>query len=184
MIELVQHPCKYSKCEVKNYLKEIEEHEARCPERTVKCPYLDCNEKVKLSEFQNHAMASECTYYFSSDFLTSGTLESNITDSGESIQSAVSGDMDWGMRVFKNHGKLFYFHRHFFSDEKTFVFYVTMAEHASEADKHLAKMTLKHPKDERKSLSFTQNVISIDSAPADRQSVMTSRSVMLFTGEP
>ena len=57
MIELVPHPCKYSECQVKNYLKDIEEHEERCPERVVKCPYLRCNDMVKVSEFKKHAMA-------------------------------------------------------------------------------------------------------------------------------
>ena len=53
-----------------------------------------------------------------------------------------------------------------------------MAEHASEADKYLAKMTLKHQSDERKSLSFIQNVISIDSSPTDSKSALASSSVM------
>ena len=86
--------------------------------------------------------------------------------------------MTWSMRALEDHGKIFYFHRHFFSTEQTFAFYVTMAEHVSESEKHLAKMTLKHQNDERKSLSFTQNVISIDSAPTDKEAVLASRSVM------
>jgi len=180
MIELVPHSCKYSKCQVKNYLKEIEEHEARCPERAVKCPYLYCNanEEVKVSEFKKHAIDKDCTFY-SSDFLSKGTIKSCIeTSSGESIQSVVSEDRNWKMRAFEDHGKLFYFHRHYFSAEQTFAFYVTMAEHDSEAEKHLAKMTLKHQNDWRKSLSFTQNVISMDSAPSDINSVLSSKSVM------
>ena len=51
MIERIPHPCKYSQCHVKNYLKEIVKHEARCPERTIKCPYLWCNEQVKVAEY-------------------------------------------------------------------------------------------------------------------------------------
>ena len=84
----------------------------------------------------------------------------------------------WKMCSFEDHGKLFNFHRHFFSAEQTFSFYVTMAELDSETDKYLAKMTLKHQNDKRKSLSFTQNVISIDSAPTDREAVLASKSVM------
>ena len=67
MIEIVPHPCKYSNCQVKNHLKEIEDHEERCQERTVKCPFLGCDEMVQVSDFQKHAMAEEnkCICYSS-----------------------------------------------------------------------------------------------------------------------
>ena len=177
IIEIVSHPCKYSKCQVKNNLKEIEKHEERCSERTVKCPYLGCNEMIHVREFQNHAMTEDCIYY-NSDLLTRKTMKSNLNDFGESLQSALSQNINWSMRAYEDHGKLFYFHRHYFSAEQTFAFYVTMAELDSESEKYRAKMTLKHQNDEWKSLSFTQNVISIDSAPTDSKAVLASKSVM------
>ena len=82
------------------------------------------------------------------------------------------------MRAFEDHGKIFYFHQLFFTAEETFAFYVTIAEHHSEAEKYLAKMTLKNQNDERKPLSITQNVISMDSAPSDTKAVLASESVI------
>ena len=124
------------------------------------------------------AKENDCKYYYS-DFLARRTINSSFEkERGESLQIALPEDMIWSMRAFEDHGKLFYFHRHYFSAEQTFAFYVTMAEHAGEADKYLAKMTLKHQNDERKSIPITQNVISIDSAPTDIKAVLASRSVI------
>ena len=84
------------------------------------------------------------------------------------------------MRVFENRGKMFYFHQHYFSAEQTFAFYVTMAEHESEAKKYLAKMTLKNQNDEIKPLTMIQDVISMDSAPSNIDAVLASESVMFI----
>ena len=44
----------------------------------------------------------------------------------------------------------------------------------------IIKMTLKNQNDDKKSLSITQNVISMDSAPCDEESVLASQSVMFI----
>ena len=59
--------------------------------------------------------------------------------------------------------------------------YVTMAENSSEADKYLAKVTLKDPDDERKSLSITKNVISMEGAPSDEDSVLAHDRVVFVS---
>ena len=182
MIERIPHSCKYG-CQVKNYLKEIVEHEGRCPERTVKCPgFFKCNEQVKIREYHKHALAEEndCNIDTDSD-LSDRTIRSLLIieiGKGESQESLRHENMDWPMRAFEYQGKIFYFHMHYFSAEQTFSFYVTMAEHSSEAEKYVAKMTLKNQNDDRKSLSTAQNVISMDAAPTDSDSVLASKSVM------
>ena len=116
-----------------------------------------------------------CTYYeagLSRIILLSFFIQ---PEKGESLQSVLLRDSNWPMRVFEDHGKIFYLHRHFFSVEQTFAFYITST---SEADKFLAKMTLKNQNDERKPLSITQNVISMELAPTDKKSVLASKSVM------
>ena len=79
----------------------------------------------------------------------------------------------WKMNVIQFNGKIFCFHQHFISAEKTFAFYIT-----SEAVNHLAKVTVKNQNDERKFLTMTQDVISIDSAPGDNYSILASEKVM------
>ena len=178
MISLIPHPCKYG-CPVKNYLKEIVEHEARCPERIVKCPFLRCDDMVKVKEYQKHAKAMENSCNGSSYNLSNIMISFfEFETTRESLQDALSHSCYWPMAAFKDQDKIFYFHVLYFSCEQTFAFYVTMAEHSSEAKKYLAKMTLKNLNDERKSLSMAQNVISIDSAPCDVKSVLASKSVM------
>ena len=61
---------------------------------------------------------------------------------------------------------------------RSFAWYVTIPETSTEAEKYLAKLTLKNLNDDRKSLSIAQNVISMDSAPRDKMAVMASQSVM------
>ena len=156
MLERVPHICKYG-CQVKNYLKEIVEHEGRAEE-------------------------NDCTIYSGSD-LSDRTIRSLLiieTGKGESQESLRHENMDWPMRAFEYQGKIFYFHMHFDWVEQTFCFYVTMAEHPSEAKKYVAKMTVKNQNDDidRKSLSIAQNVISMDVAPTDNDSVLASKSVM------
>jgi len=178
MIERIPHPCKYSECQVKNYLKEIVKHEARCPERTIECPYLYCKKQVKITEFYTHAVASTCNYC---PAVLSNTTDNYIEiKNGETLQSYLSTDMNWSMRVFEDHGKMFYFHQHYFAAEQIFAFYITMAEHSSEANKYLARMTLKNQNDPRKSLSIIQDVISMDSAPTNIDSILASKSVIFI----
>ena len=55
-----------------------------------------------------------------------------------------------------------------------------MAEHESETQKYLAKMTLKNQNDERKPLTMIQDVISMDSAPSNIDAVLASESVMFI----
>ena len=59
-----------------------------CPERTVKCPYLDCNEKVQVREFRKHVMAvgNECTYY------NSDTLKEKLMYTGIATKKG-----EWGL---------------------------------------------------------------------------------------
>merc|ERR1719232_561618 len=108
MIERIPHPCKFSPCQVKNYLKEIVEHETRCPERTIKCPYLVCNDEVKVRKYQNHAMATRtCNIYHDQLSRTiNSTFEYNLGN-GESLESLLLLNWDWKMRAFEGHGKLF-----------------------------------------------------------------------------
>ena len=177
MIERVPHPCKYG-CHVKKYLKEIVEHEARCPERTIKCPYLKCMDQVKVCDYNTHAMAAENTCNIYRDKLTRTIITPFLikTGSGESLQSVLSSSWNWAMMAFEDRGKIFYLHRHYFSTEQTFAFYVTAA--AADSAKYLAEMTLKNKNDVRKSLSIAQNVIPMDSAPTDSKAVLASTSVM------
>ena len=39
---------------------EIKQHEKECPERTIKCPYVECKKDIQLKGYREHAMLKEC----------------------------------------------------------------------------------------------------------------------------
>merc|ERR1719188_1852575 len=62
LIETVLHKCKFSQyhCNVEMRLDEIVNHEKKCPERTVKCPKISCQEKLQQKTFYEYASVSKC----------------------------------------------------------------------------------------------------------------------------
>ena len=103
----VPHPCKYSQfgCDVKKPLKEIFEHEAKCPERTIKCPYLRCKEVIQIKKYHEHAMNSECSRSHSNN------RQTNFSYIGKSASRV---DLFWSVKPYEDHGKTFYLHHYFF----------------------------------------------------------------------
>ena len=180
MIGKVPHSCKYNQygCQIKLLVPELEEHETKCPERTIKCPHIRCNDEVQIMNYYDHALTSTC------NIITSYNNENNYTinsKTGESIKSLLSRDRTWRMRGFCDYEETFYFHQLYFSEEKTFAFYVTSTMTDSEAEKYFTKITLKNQNNERKYLANVQTVISMDSAPRDRNEVLASKDVMFVS---
>ena len=178
LIERIPHPCKYRQlgCQIKNSLKEIIEHENRCLYKITNCPYLNCKSEVQIRNYHDHAMNSpSCNMNPNNQFKTFKSLFV------QSFNGQPSTILDWKMRGFEDQGKRFYFHMHYNPKVHAFVFYLTLAEDSSEAKKYLAKLTLKNPNDERKSISITQNVVSMESAPSDIESLLDSESAMFVS---
>ena len=55
LIEKVKHKCKYndSGCEETDFLMHLENHEKKCPERIITCPYLGC--RRRRVQFKNYS---------------------------------------------------------------------------------------------------------------------------------
>ena len=75
MIDVLPHKCKFSRfgCKEKLGLDDLIKHEAKCPERTVICPYRSCKQKVQLKMFSEHmnwSLESNCGSGNSMDLLT------------------------------------------------------------------------------------------------------------------
>ena len=107
MIEEIPHPCKYSQfgCKIKRCFIELEEHEERCPERTIKCPYLRCKEVIQIKKYHEHAMNSECSRSHSNN------RQTNFSYIGKSASRV---DLFWSVKPYEDHGKTFYLHHYFF----------------------------------------------------------------------
>ena len=58
LIELVNHECKFriQGCGARMLLRDLELPELKCPERTIKCPYHECEQIVKFKYFRFHAI--------------------------------------------------------------------------------------------------------------------------------
>ena len=230
IIDEIPHPCKYGQfgCEIKQRLNKLKEHESKCPERTIKCPYLKCKEEVQIKGYHLHhhalishrhrvhdiyvdgeffrSLLTQNAYFFMKSFEKSGrgNLAGNMrlrVDMTEKVEMCVdcqryfvSNDSlqkhlqevhkvpgpknDVSIRSSsslskKKSGDFFYLHQYYFSSEKAFAFYVT-----GEAEKNLVKITVKNFNDKRKFLTNVQSVVSMDSAPRDKEEVLASNSVM------
>ena len=66
IISVIKHECKYARhgCSQKMKLKEIAEHEDKCPWKTLKCPHKKCMRELSLSNFEYEYSSHGC----SSDF--------------------------------------------------------------------------------------------------------------------
>ena len=243
MIEEVPHPCKYRHfgCETKQRLNELVDHESKCPERTIECPYLRCNDEVQIKKYNEHAKTNNCNRHPFNVIANCSRTAFGLKN-GQSIESFLSKNKYWHMKTIKS-GHLgdvrlrrlrvdvtekvemcvdcqryfvgndslqkhlqevhkfpgpdptngisnssssspskkkregvFYLHQYFFSSEKTYAFYVT-----GEAEKCLAKITLKNFNDERRFLTNIQGVVSMDSAPRNENEVLASKNVMFVS---
>merc|ERR1719500_1973745 len=93
-------------------------------------------------------------------------------------QSYLLNNASWKLKPYEDHGKIFYVHHYYIASERTFAFYVTMAENSNEAEKYLAKITLKNQKKwKRKYLTFVLDVMSMDSAPSNNYEVLEAKGV-------
>ena len=183
MIEEIPHSCKFEEfgCEIRQRLVELVNHEAKCPERTIKCPYLKCNQVVQIRKYYEHALAHNCAPRNNLLFPTRGnSICSSRMTTRRTVQSFLdSTDLSWKLHAFEDRDKLFYLHQHYFYERQSFCFYVTIAEHFTVSEMYLAKLKLRNFNDDRKYLTSVQNVMSMDSAPKDVDGIFASPYVML-----
>ena len=81
------------------------------------------------------------------------------------------------MKVYQQHGKLYYLHHYYLSSKKLVAIYITTNELPNEANKFIAKLTFENKKDRRKSLVINTNVISMVEAPQTASQIVSSTSV-------
>ena len=175
LIDKVPHRCKYQdfKCGVKRKLSEIVKHEKICPERTVKCPKLGCNQEIQLKKFHEHVFAESCAVKLGGegdDFvvvrisLSSGYLKwDGVSSFRENNEYDLKKDISWRLLscspVLE---KSFYLSCFYFAEKRSFVFCVIIAEGEEVASKYNVTMTIDNPKVPRKKLTYEGPVLSMD----------------------
>ena len=103
------------------HLVNLVNHEANCPQRTIKCPYLGCSQVVRIRKYYDHALSNNCAPRNNLLFPTRGNsiCSSRITTRQNVQRYLDSTDVTWKLHAFEERDKLFYFHQHYFSDRQT-----------------------------------------------------------------
>ena len=72
LIGTILHKCKFSHfgCNVKMKLNDIVNHEAKCSERTVKCPNLTCQDVIQRRKLYEHASNKKYSSSYCFDYNT------------------------------------------------------------------------------------------------------------------
>ena len=150
LIDQIPHKCKFQDlgCKEKRLLSEIDNHEKKCPERTVKCAVDECSQVVKLKMFSQHA--KDCFSVYTEENNTDITLSSSIicNVSKETIWDEESNvprpEFNWSWVptrgfAFKQLNTRFYVYKKYSSTDKFFLFCVLKGNKAI-AHKYLATM--------------------------------------------
>ena len=137
LIGTILHKCKFFEfgCNIKMKLNEIVKHEEKCPERTVKCPNLKCQDMIQRKKLREHASVKKCfsEYRFRCDEIISYTMSRGYmkwdgVEVGEIEEMDVSKDRTLGLASLKYHEKYFYLFPHYRKDKMSFSFSVFTAE--------------------------------------------------------
>ena len=179
-IALMDHKCKYAVfgCKVRLNLDKIVEHEKKCSDRTVMCPYDVCRKEVHMKMFHQHAISQSCSlnlaygtsrgigsylYPLSSDYLK----EWDGTSTNTKDEFDLSTNRVFQFASFEVHDKVFFLSASYFADKKTFFFYVMLPKELKDPTlKHYSIRLIIRSRDtpERK-LMFEGPVLSIEDIP-------------------
>ena len=101
LIEQVEHKCLFSDqgCEAKMLLKDIRIHESRCRERTVECPFGNCEAVVQLKQFTSHAIETRHSVLLGPNWMVFDIPRNN---------GVLGKQRQWGMGIVSALGRHFH----------------------------------------------------------------------------
>ena len=156
LIEQVEHKCLFSDqgCEAKMLIKDIRIHEERCPERTVECPFGNCEAIVQLKQFSRHAIETRHSVLLGPNWM--------VFD----IPRVLGKQHQWGMGIVSALGHHFHLNFRYHKPSKCFVFSVWLAQSKARAEKYRAFIRIGGKTGKDKELSFYGvRVTSVEKAP-------------------
>ena len=164
------HKCKYSDygCDVKMKLKDITKHEAKCPERTVKCPRSNCRKDVQMKAFQKHLLsdricgvqllgAPDFMYKLSEGYLN---WDGELFRKNDEFDTKI--DKTFRITVFRQLGMDFYLSACYVASKKAFLFTVFLPSDKESAEPYNTKFIIEHPSIRRQIMVFEGQVLSIE----------------------
>ena len=170
LIDELPHKCKFSRfgCEMKLVLTELVKHEPQCPERTVVCPYRQCNKTVQLRKYLNHTDKEPIKCILSVRDIT------NICSNFQLLLKCL-GTQDFQSPFFEIQGlsRTCLLGCEFFIERKTVFFFIMLEE---KCDNVRAKITLSN--EEETVLSFESSCLAIETVPKNFDGFLRSKRVL------
>ena len=168
LIEKIPHKCKFSDygCDVKKPLGETVEHEAKCKERTIKCPQGYCQKEIQLKRMDQHALESDCCKKF-----IFGKDQDPVTFSMSFCSELMENDFEWPFLTYwTKYDKSFYLFQEYISENKSFQFILLMSgPNEDGAEKFKAKLTIYDINEGvENEISFTSPVLPIEDFPKSK----------------
>lgn len=175
LIGTILHKCKFSHygCNIKMKLNEIDKHEEKCPERTVKCPTVNCQEMIQIRKLREHASTSVKKCFTEHCFgfndliiytMSTGYMKWDGVEVREIEEMDVSKDMTFGLASLKYQEKYFYLFPHYRKDKMSFSFSVFTAEDPEVAANYKAKISISN-EDFSRVITYNSDVLPIEENP-------------------
>ena len=182
-VDELPHKCKFSSlgCEEKLFLSELVKHEARCPERSVKCPFYHCNEtSVQIKKYNEHCQTKcgiELVQYNTVGFEWSMFL--GFFAGSELGEMRMDNDESFKFTIinFTKPSKTCYLGCNYHGVKKLFFFYV-MADKGEEEELK-ARISFQNKVSET-TLSFVIPCISIEEAPRSWEDFFANKDCKRF----
>ena len=171
LIDKVPHRCKFSDygCDVRLRLKDITKHEAKCPERTVKCPRRNCRKNIQMKAFYEHVLSEKiCGVRLlgaPADFLyklSEGYLDWDGELFRKNDEFDTKIDKSFKIIVFRELGMDFYLSACYVASKKAFLFSVFLPSDKESAEPYNTKFIIENPSIRRQKMVFEGQVLSIE----------------------
>jgi len=167
VLENINHKCHFQECSLELPLRMIEEHEASCSNRIVKCPHFRCGDEVPLGKLIDHLTDDA----FKNCFANKEPVKIYINEwNSLTIEDVLAKDSSWPLHLCEYSGEtLAVFPVK--SEEGTFYFVVLMFANEDVCAKYTFEMIVheegSEALDSQMSVRFRGKPMSIDGEKED-----------------
>ena len=170
MIEKLPHKCKFAEfgCEVKVLLSQLKNHEEKCKERTIRCPYKSCGTVVQLKKFREHALEKKCCIEILGTkiylTLSTGFMQWDGLSKNRGNEFNLDKEMNPELVYYGN--DVFRFTK-YVPHLRSLVFAVIMAKDPAEVDNYSAEITIYKEDAKDYKVTFNCPLIPLEQFPSE-----------------
>jgi len=189
-MKLLDHKCKFSLhgCDEMMKMDAIIDHEKRCPNRIITCPYVRCQKEVILKTLKEHTKENDCV----DDWEEIEEIHCRPGDlfrwpydfddnQGPNRQFDPNEDKMWKLPIFYLGDQIFYIFLHYLGSKQSFYHGVIIPDDVETASKYNVRMILgPHTRAavdrcNRRRLTYEGPVLSIEDLPDLNSSIARSK---------